>query len=66
MWNDNEAAFFVVRNEENQYSIWPCSLKIPEGWLLAGYEGKRSDCLSYIDTTWTDMRPASLIREQGV
>ena len=54
--------FNVVLNNEEQYSIWPTSKSIPEGWRCAGRQGTKADCLEFIDAEWTDMRPLSLRR----
>lgn len=47
----------VVRNAEEQYSIWPADQAIPEGWRADGMVGTRQECLEWIDEVWTDMRP---------
>ncbi|WP_326953257.1 MULTISPECIES: MbtH family protein [unclassified Amycolatopsis] len=52
--------FTVVRNDEDQYSIWPAGRDLPPGWLSAGVTGPRDECLAHIDAVWTDMRPRSL------
>jgi len=52
--------FKVVVNHEEQYSIWPVDRDNPAGWHDAGRIGLKADCLAYIDTVWTDMRPLSL------
>ncbi|MCG5263328.1 MbtH family NRPS accessory protein [Cupriavidus gilardii] len=52
--------FQVVINPEEQYSIWPDYRPIPAGWRAVGFSGQRRQCLEYIETHWTDMRPASL------
>ena len=52
--------FTVVRNDEDQYSLWPTGRDMPPGWLSAGVTGTREECLAHIDTVWTDMRPRSL------
>lgn len=57
--------FYVVLNDEEQYSIWPTSREIPMGWRADGTRGTREECLSHIDEIWTDMRPASLRRALG-
>ena len=53
----------VVRNHEEQHSIWPDSKAIPAGWQDAGKQGSKAECLAYVKEVWTDMRPRSL-REQ--
>ncbi|MET9255201.1 MbtH family protein [Streptomyces sp. NPDC048182] len=50
----------VVLNDEEQYSIWPADRESPAGWHEAGQRGPKSDCLQWIEATWTDMRPRSL------
>ncbi len=52
--------FKVVLNEEEQYSIWPEDKASPLGWRDEGKIGTRSECLDYIERTWTDMRPLSV------
>lgn len=50
----------VVRNDEDQYSIWPADRENPLGWHDASFSGTRGECLDHIKRTWTDMRPKSL------
>ena len=59
---DGATAYVVVANLEDQYSIWPVGRDLPAGWRIAGPEGTRDECLSYISTHWTDLRPLSLRR----
>ncbi|GLX97767.1 MbtH family NRPS accessory protein [Herbidospora sp. NEAU-GS84] len=49
----------VVRNDEEQYSLWPAGREIPDGWHPDGFEGTREECLAHIEEVWTDMRPKS-------
>jgi MbtH protein len=58
----DEGAYRVVRNDEEQYSIWPADRELPLGWSAEGIEGTRSQCLDHIGRIWTDLRPASLRR----
>lgn len=50
----------VVVNHEEQYSIWPAHRANAPGWRDAGKQGNKVDCLEFIKTVWTDMRPLSL------
>jgi MbtH protein len=52
--------FLVVRNDEEQYSIWAQGRELPAGWHDAGFAGTKDECLSHVDEVWTDMRPKSL------
>ena len=59
--------YLVVKNEEEQYSIWPHYKKVPEGWEIVGEPKVKEECLNYIEEVWTDMRPLSLRKQmQGM
>jgi MbtH protein len=55
-----EDLYFVVINDEEQYSIWPVWRDLPDGWDAVGEARDREVCLDWIEEHWTDMRPASL------
>jgi uncharacterized protein YbdZ (MbtH family) len=62
-FEDENAEYLVLVNHENQYSLWPGFREVPAGWTPVGPKGKRQECLDWVEATWTDMRPASLIRD---
>lgn len=57
---EDTTIYNVVINVEEQYSIWPEYRQIPAGWRIAGKSGNKDECLQYIKSAWTDMRPLSL------
>lgn len=65
VFDDPDGEFVVVVNVENQHSLWPTALDVPGGWTVVHGPDTRQNCLDYIETNWTDMRPASLIRESA-
>ncbi|MGW6980818.1 MbtH family protein [Streptomyces sp. NPDC054932] len=56
----DDRTYHVVRNDEEQYSIWWADREIPAGWHTEGTTGTREQCLARIAEVWTDMRPLSL------
>jgi uncharacterized protein YbdZ (MbtH family)/MFS family permease len=60
---DDDARYEVLRNDEDQYSLWLAGHEVPGGWHRVGKEGTKEECSAYVDEVWTDMRPRSL-REQ--
>jgi MbtH protein len=58
--DDNDRRYVVVRNDEEQYSIWPEDHALPPGWDVAGPTGVKAECLTHIERVWTDLRPRSL------
>ena len=75
--NEDKTTYKVVLNHEEQYSIWPAdranapsgpegrALLLRPGWRDAGKTGNKAECLEYINTVWTDMRPLSLRRKMA-
>ena len=63
MSNTDETPYRVVRNDEEQYSIWPADRELPAGWRDGGKSGAKAECLAFIEETWTDLRPLSLRRK---
>ncbi len=61
-FEDPDASYLVLINDEGQHSLWPVFADIPEGWEKIFGEAGRQDCLDFIETNWTDMRPRSLIK----
>jgi MbtH protein len=57
--------YLVVRNVEEQYSIWATDRPMPAGWSHTGFTGSEDQCLAHIDEVWVDMRPRSLREAVG-
>lgn len=61
-FDDEDARFPVLINDEDQYPLWPIFADAPTGWTKAYGEESRSTCIRFIEENWTDMRPRSLVR----
>ncbi|OHV48188.1 MbtH family protein [Frankia sp. B2] len=64
-FEDESASYFVLVNDEGQYSLWPVFAEVPGGWSIVHGEDSRKACLDFIEENWTDMRPKSLIAEMA-
>lgn len=62
-FDDPDATYLVLVNDEGQHSLWPEFLAVPPGWTQAHGPADREDCLAYVTANWTDMRPRSLVRQ---
>ncbi|MGW2182500.1 MbtH family protein [Streptomyces sp. NPDC001732] len=60
-FEDPDGTYVVLVNDEGQYSLWPTFVEVPAGWRTAHPEDTRDACLAFIEATWTDMRPRSLV-----
>lgn len=62
-FDDERYEFFVVRNHEEQYSLWPSFKNVPTGWEIvfgAPDGAPREEAVEYIEEYWKDIRPKSL------
>ncbi|WP_227983810.1 MbtH family protein [Nocardia spumae] len=60
-----DGEFLVLVNTENQHSLWPTTNAVPAGWAVAHGPDARGRCLDYVESHWTDMRPAGLSASGG-
>jgi MbtH protein len=60
-FDDDNAAFVVLVNHEDEHSLWPEDRPVPDGWSAAHGPDSRAACLAYVEEHWTDLRPASLV-----
>jgi len=64
-FEDENGEYLVLVNDEGQYSLWRTFKQVPAGWTAVGPRGPRAECLAYIESHWTDMRPKSLIERMN-
>ncbi len=60
-FEDEDAKYIVLVNDEGQHSLWPVFADVPAGWRNVYGEESRQNCLAYIEENWQDMRPRSLV-----
>ncbi|MBD0669787.1 MbtH family protein [Kitasatospora sp. NPDC091335] len=60
-FEDAEASYLVLVNDEGQHSLWPAFSPVPAGWQQVFGTAGRQDCLDYVERNWQDLRPKSLI-----
>ncbi|MFE3517803.1 MbtH family protein [Streptomyces sp. NPDC059166] len=65
-FDDEDGRFLVLVNDEGQHSLWPSFAEVPGGWTVAFEEAGRAECLEYVETHWTDLRPRSLAEATGI
>jgi MbtH protein len=59
-FEDADATYYALVNDEGQYSLWPEFAEVPAGWTVAHGPAGRQSCLDHVEEHWTDMRPKSL------
>lgn len=64
-FDDKDASFQVLVNDEGQHSLWPAFIAVPPGWHVALAPTDRAACGAYIEAHWQDMRPRSLVAAES-
>ncbi|MEV7116516.1 MbtH family protein [Streptomyces anulatus] len=59
-FEDKDATYLVLVNDEGQHSLWPAFAEVPGGWQVVLKDAGHDAALAYIEENWTDMRPTSL------
>jgi uncharacterized protein YbdZ (MbtH family) len=59
-FDDDNGRFYVLVNDEEQFSLWPVFAEVPAGWRIVHGEASRAECVDYVDQNWTDIRPKTL------
>lgn len=60
LFDDESISFAILINDERQYSIWPETLPVPQGWQRTQGPLSRQECMDWLAHHWTDLRPHSL------
>jgi MbtH protein len=64
-FEDPDATYHVLVNDEDQHSLWPSFAEIPDGWRSVLGPESRDTCMTYVEEHWTDLRPRSLREHMG-
>ncbi|MEV7601137.1 MbtH family protein [Kitasatospora sp. NPDC089797] len=64
-FEQNDRSYSVLVNDEGQHSLWPTGTAVPAGWDTVLADRPREECLSYVETHWTDLSPLSLRSTAG-
>ncbi|NUT37523.1 MAG: MbtH family protein [Hamadaea sp.] len=59
-FEDADGVFLVLVNDEEQHSLWPAAIVVPDGWTQVAGPASRADCRAYVEEHWTDLRPRSV------
>ncbi|WP_197321907.1 MbtH family protein [Saccharomonospora sp. NB11] len=59
-FEDDDRTYLALCNAEEQYSLWPEDVDVPEGWRVVFGPDSRQNVIDHIERSWTDMRPKSL------
>lgn len=53
-FEDTDARYHVLVNDEGQYSLWPVFVEVPQGWRAVLEDATRSDAVAWVEDNWDD------------
>ena len=59
-FDDEDAAFHVLVNDQGQYSLWPVFAPVPAGWTVELADVSRTEATDHVESVWTTLQPAGL------
>jgi MbtH protein len=64
-FDEEPGSFLVIINAEQQQSLWPDFIPIPEGWHSIHGPADRHSSTRFIDARWSDLGPVRLAAKVG-
>lgn len=62
-FENKDGLYYVLKNDEGQYSLWPHFIDMPNGWEIVFGQADLLACQDYIETNWKDLIPNSVKKE---
>lgn len=56
-FDSEKLSFFVLLNQQGQYSLWPEFASQPIGWEIVLGPVSRSECVTYVEQHWKAINP---------
>jgi len=60
-----EATACVLKNHQQQYSVWPGRMEIPAGWEQVAGPDTLEQCLLWLEKNGDTLRPASFTAREN-
>lgn len=51
-FDDQQQICYILRNEQQQYSLWPDFSPTPQGWLRVFGPAMREECVRWLEQHW--------------
>jgi uncharacterized protein YbdZ (MbtH family) len=64
-FDDDNGTYHVLINGDNEHSLWPSFMAVPQGWTIIHHAQSRADCLAFINKHWTHMGPKLACHDTG-
>ncbi|BAT34223.1 MbtH family protein [Escherichia albertii] len=63
-FDDPQGAFYILRNAQGQFSLWPQSCVLPAGWEVVCEPQSQESCQQWLEAHWRTLTPANFTQPQ--
>ncbi|HAT3633461.1 TPA: MbtH family NRPS accessory protein [Raoultella ornithinolytica] len=57
-FDNPQGQFYILRNEQQQYSLWPHHCALPQGWVVECPPQSLEACNGWLAANWSTLTPA--------
>ena len=57
-FDNPQGQFYILRNEQQQYSLWPHHCALPQGWVVECPLQPLAACNDWLAVNWSTLTPA--------
>jgi len=61
-FDNSEGQFYILQNEQQQFSLWPQHCALPQGWTVICTPQSPQACNDWLTDHWTTLAPAHYAR----
>lgn len=63
-FDDPLGAFYILRNTQGQFSLWPQHCALPAGWQMVCEPQPQDACQQWLATNWHTLTPTHFTHPQ--
>ena len=63
-FDDPQGAFYILRNGQGQFSLWPQQCALPAGWDIVCQPQSQASCQQWLEAHWRTLTPANFTQLQ--
>ncbi|EGT4254477.1 MbtH family protein [Citrobacter amalonaticus] len=56
-FDNPQGQFYILRNSQQQFSLWPQHCALPAGWQVACEPQSQEACQQWLERHWTTLIP---------
>lgn len=64
-FDDVQGQFYLLQNEQQQFSLWPAQCALPAGWRVISEPQSVDACNAWLMDNWSTLIPSHYASEKG-